>query len=916
MFGTDWFNNINRSDILPPLHVRKKVRDSKEWKMAVLDAFEFIAQEQFMENIHFSDYYRMVDGKMSYQELSQVIPQLKGMQDLLDGVGIPTFLKHYDIIGIIVNALVGKFIDMQDKFHVIDVGEVAESEFLRYKDQEIQKMIAEIIENEVTAHLAEQGLSPEGKKFTSQEEQQQYMAQVAAVREKYTSAETKRDSEKSYKTLGVKWGEATLEKDKEDFDMATMEKNEFKDYILTGRCFREYKIANDRYYPETWSPKNTFFSKELNANKVQDLAYAGRLHFYTPSEIIRKYGHKLSPVQTREILGGNENWKSFVGNGVVTGSIGSAINNNFVGIQRVPFEGYHDYNFLLGLQDETGIPMGISTEIGKDGTQKTGDRFLPRMMGDNFGRYNNYARIMRDDFSPRMDLCQTTEVYFIAYKLFGYLTYENEFGRIVTEEVTEEILPDFLKENNIKQTYKESISDRVGEFKVNTLQWVYSETTYEGVKIQSQNLADPIYLYCDEMEYQIPGASPFHRKLPVAGFIGKSTAAKIMPFQAKYNLCMNQMYSLLEKEIGIFFLMDITLIPSEYEDFGDTEEALIHLRNIAKDTGIMPVTTSGDRQKNNNTFNQFSTYDISFTKQIQSRIQIAGFCQRKAYEAIGINPSIQAQPSKYETAEGVRVSNEAGFAQISEIYADFSSYNKGAHNLHLACAQYAQSNGKDISLYYTKSDASIQYLKMSDPEFPLRNIGVIASSDSRKRKELETFKNLLINTNTLGSNTVELAKLIASDSMQEMIEIARLEQKNKDEREKVKFERDQQLVQQQGEQLKQAEEIRYQREVEKTDKTIEKDLIVAQLNAVGRAADKQSDSQSYDAINKVAEQGIKNLDVQRKIEKDSNDFRLNEKKHNDSIALKMQELALKAKELSEKSKARVSQEYVATINKN
>ena len=64
----------------------------------------------------------------------------------------------------------------------------------------------------------------------------------------------------------------------------------------------------------------------------------------------------------------------------------------------------------------------------------------------------------------------------------------------------------------------------------------------EGLKVQSENLTEPLYLYCRPCEHQIKGDSEFDRWLPVAGYIGKSSAKKIEPYQAKYNLCMNQIY--------------------------------------------------------------------------------------------------------------------------------------------------------------------------------------------------------------------------------------------------------------------------------------------------------------------------------------------------------------------------------------
>lgn len=918
MYSLSWLNNVNKSDILPPLTVRKNVKEGERWQKAVLDSFEHIGLTQFQENLRFVDYYRMVEGKMSYQELSDAIPHLENLQDLLDGAGLPTFLKHYDILGVIVNALTGIYMDMQDKFHVIDTSEVAQSEFLRFKDEEFQGLLKEIIELEVNRHLAENGLDPNGQQFSSPEEQEQFMQQLEQARQKFTPKDTERDSGTKYKSAGLKWAEATLEKDREnpDFSMERMDKIEFRDYLLTGRCFREYKIYGDRYAPKTWSPKNTFTSKEIDNDKVEDGEYVGRIHFYTPAEVIKEYGHLISADKQRELLGGNESWKTFVGDGVISGTIEQAIQKNFNKPMRVPFENFFDYNFALGIQDDLGIPMGEQTLFNADGTTTQRERFLPRMLDQNFGRYNSYANVLRDDFIHRKDLCQVTEVYFRAYDLIGFLTYENDWGRVVTEEVTEDILKDFLKDRNIKATFKESLVDIIEEFEVNTLKWVYRPVVYEGVKIQSGNLRESLYLYCRPMDYQIKGDTDFDVKLPVAGRIGKGIAEKIYPFQVKYNFCMNQIYNLLEKELGMFFLLDTALIPSEYADYGDAEEALLHLRNIAKETGILPIATSGDAQKNSNNFNQFSTYRISYADEIATRIQLAEFAQRKAYEQIGINPQQLANPSKYTTAEGVKVGQEMVNAQISNIFEDFNYYKKGCLTIHLSCAQYAQSNDKDISLFWTKSDGSIQFLKMSDPEFPLRRFGLVLSNDSRKRKELETFKQYLLNTNTISSDVFEIAKLISSDTMSEVLEIANIERQHREMLMQQDHERKQQLIQQQAETEKAAMLEKWELNERSKQADRENWIERERIKAHGRAADSDSDAASFAQIDRSADRALKEADIEAKATMDAaklkqreQELEINRQKTMNDFKLKLEQLNLKREEIK-------SKEYIASINKN
>ncbi len=903
--------------MLPPMTVPKKVKDSEKWKMSVMDSFEHIAIKQIYENLSFFDNYRMVEGKMTYLELSEVAPQLQSLEQLLSGAGIPTFLKHYDITSIIVNTIVDKYVDFQDKFHVTDSGEIAKNDYLRFKDDEFQKLLGDVIENVVNMKMAENGFTPDGKQFSSPEEQQQFLQELEKKKEEFTPKDTAQAKKGGFKTAGVKWGEATIDQDKERFNFIKLGKENLKDYLTSGRCFREHKIFHDTYEPIVWSAKNVFFSKEVENKPVQDGEYCGRLQPYTPSEVIAKHGHKISADKQRELLGGNTTWKSYTTANMASGSIEEAINSNFSKIETVPFKGYHDYNFMLGLQDELDTPMGIETVFNSDGSSSVRERYLPRMANGQMGIQSSLANLLRSDFENRKDLCQVTEVYFKAYDLWGYLTYEDpQTGRIVTEEVTEDILPEFLKEHGIKQTFKQSLHDIIDNLdEVNTLKWQYREVTYSGVKIQSPNLSEPLYLDVTPMEYQIKGDSDFRVKLPVSGKVGESLVGKILPFQGKYNLCMNQIGSLLEKELGMVLLMSTDLIPSEYETFGDAEDALMALRNTAKSIGIFPTNTSLDSQKSMNNMNPVQTINMSHAQEISTRVSLAEFYQKKAYELIGINPILN-QPTKYETAEGVRLGNETNIAQISGVHEEYTEFNKGTYEVHLAVAQYCQANKKDQSVFYTKDDASIAFLKMSDPDLPLRRLGIITTFDSKKRKELETYKQLLMQTNTTGADTLELAKLIGSDAWSDLIELATAERETKQLQAQQQQQAQEQAIAQQAQQLAATKQQDWERLETSKQRDREANLERERIQALGRAGNLKEDPNSLEYINKQADQSLKGMELNHKMELDANNFKLQEKQAFDARAIKMKELELKAKELEEKASARRSAEYVATINKN
>jgi len=757
------------------------------------------------------------------------------------------------------------------------------------------------------------GLDSKKTDFKSEEEKQMYMQQLQQVVDEKTPKHIEHHLQKSFKTVGVKWGEATLEQDRERFQMDKLERGEFKDYLATGRCFRHYRIGYDMYHPEKWSPVNTFFSQTIDSDYAQDGEYVGRVHYLSPSETVQRLGHYIKTSDQKKLLGGKKDWKNYVG--YSDGNFNDAIESNFHKSVVAPHANYFDYNFALNMQDYFGEPMGQYKDL------KTGeeyDRFISRRHGDTNQVNHSYMSSLREDLNINFDMCQVTEVYFIAYDMVGYLSYTDETtGEIFNEIVTEDILSEFLKDKDIKQIKTNRLIDVKDDFEENTLQWFYRPVCYEGAKVSSFNMEEPLYLYCKPCEHQIKGDSNFFDiKLPVGGKIGKSLAKKIAPYQTKFNLCMNQIYSLLEKEIGTFFLMDVAFIPSEFKEWGDTEEALMHLRNIAKDVGVMPIATSGDTQSNNTIFNQFSTQSITFSGQIANRQQLAEYYKSKAFEIIGISPQQTGAPNKYTNQEGIKASQDASYAQTAQIFAEFSEYTQKALDLHLSVAQYAQGEGKDITVAYTKSDSSLAFLQMEDEHFPFRTLGIIASNDNKKRKDLESLKQSLLQNNTLGSDALELAELIKSDAYSELVELARINRVRKQGELQAKNQQDQGLIKQQQEGAAQLEADKDARTEESKEKDRIAKLEVARINALGRAADKEAGLEDFNQINKEADRAVKNRSIDSKERLEMNKMKNEDTKMSKEFKLKMEELKLKAKELNQRERERQTKEFTSIINKN
>lgn len=902
---------------LPPLTVDLKTRQNKKWKEAVLDGLESIASIQYEENLNrFQDFYDMYDGTLSHTELKEIAPQYEGLSDLLDDAEIPTNVRHWDRIGRIVNSLVGKLLDFQDKFHVTEVGHTAENDFLEHKNKEIRQLFTEAIEAKIKIGLAQKGLTEEGQEFSSEEERQQYLAQLEQVKKSLISERLESLSKNAtFKTSGIEWAETVLDRDKMNLNFNDLYTELFKHFLLTGVSAKITKSFLDSYKAFVWDSREVFHSRDMGKKHLEDFEYAGRFHFKTPSDAVKEYGHLMTEKQQKTLLGGDTTWRSLMDSKYESASPEMAMSSNFHKKEWIPYAGYRNARFMERIEDSTGLPMGLGYTQSSDGSWQTFDRFIPR------GRQNlNYifsANKIETRFNVRHDLCQITEAYVKVKERIGWLTYEDEMGVPITEMVTEDILPDFLKEYNIKQVSTVSADEMKKGLKPNTLVWQLRDVVYEGIKIQSGNLDDALYLKFEAMPYQIVGNSNYESKLPVTGIVSTSIASKLRPFQEMFNYCWNSNRNLIEKELGMFFLMDIANIPSEYKENGTTEEALLMMRNMAKQTGFATMQTSPDNLTNQSVFNQYSVQNLSHAQEIQTRIMIADRMEMEMYKVIGINPQMETTPQKYTTAEGVKLSNESMANQVAYIFNEFNSFMREDQIQHLNIAHWMQSNNMDKSIYYTTTDNTQKFLRVSqDEKFSLRKFGLIVTDDSRKRKEFEQLRTYIMSQNTIGTDIMELGRVLSTKSYSELIQVAKEERELREARLQLEQQRQMELNQQSTMLAEQKAQKDWERDEISKERDRQAEYEQARMTALGRAADKDATAQSFDVILKTDEQTRKNTETQNKFEIEQRKLDLKEQELMERKEQAMGGLNTELKKLELKEKEINTNREIAYVNKN
>jgi hypothetical protein len=925
MSGTlthSFFSGIGANNYSTSLPVQTLLESQKDlkWKKAVLDRLEQIGESQLVRNIEFNDYYKIISGDLIYTDYG--LPDLtKEIVRLRDEMDFPIHAKHFDFLGIIVNQIKGEYPNFKDSYKVDNTDPISQNEFVRTRTDELRNYTQKIFNLELEKKLLEKGITiNESQQFNSEEEKQAYLQQLEQQKAAIIDPATiQKQMSKNWKTVAAEWAEKTLEYDQQRYDMDKMNSQEIEDYILTGRWFRHYHVGYDFYKPERWNPCTTFISEDVEAEYPQDGEYIGRIHWLSPSDIINRYGDKI-PEPTQRRLLGYFNKESYGSTGQRSNpSLEEAVQRPFGDIQHIPFEGYHDYDLTLQLQDVFQSPMGETT-IMEDGVEKKVPAwFSPINNGTNYMN-NHYASALRSDIEIRNDLLQVMEGYWRSFKRVGLLTYLNKEGLLTQVVTTDDLLSEFLEENEIKTLRKISLEKAEINPEPNTICYTWLPESRWGVKVKAGNsyLTEDLYIGGDATPFQIKSNSnSYDIQLPVAGYIGKSLAKKIRPFIIKYNIVLNQIHSLLEKELGTFFLFDVHYLPSEYKN-GNTRQQLEEMYDLIQDLGIVPVDTSkANLQGNVPAMNAFMTQSLDFTTQIQNRMGLANQFKLMALEQIGITPQRIGAPSKYETVEGIEQGMMATYAQTQPIFDVMSSASKKSNLLHITVAQYCQKNNKDYSFIYTKSDGDKAFIELSDPHFSVREWGLVPIGSSKDKKALETLKQAILQDNTMNHDVLSLAEIWSSDTMTGIIEIGRRnrEEKNKE----IQMQNEQQQTLLDKELQAEATEKQLDRDHQEKLKLIdtETDIEVAQLQAFGRLEGKvEADSAIYDRLDKTAQNAKSNEQKDKQLQLKEEEVGLKKQANSEASSTNLKKVNLELAKLREARENRKSKERIALYNKN
>lgn len=868
---------------IPPqlIPYKQKIAKKKQWGKDCVDGFENLGRRQYFENVRFLENYQMLNG----QFIGHHYFEQEGYKDMISMLQqefeIPSTLRHYDIMGKVVNNLTEKLAEFPDVFRVEEIFEEDDTnEYVRTQTDLMHQSLKAEINGEIMNRLIAEGYDPNKQDFASEDEAMQYQQEIQQMAQAMTPPQIDRFMKTDWKSQAEEWGAHQIELDKQRYKLPELERKEFRDMLITDRCFRHYYLTGDGFEQETWNPINTFFHVSSDIDWAQDGEYVGRTYYGTKSEIVNRYAWKMTSKDILKLENLDSNWNNNVDM------------SGFPTKVYAPFEDFKAYNQIsnsLGYDPINNIPL-----IGANDLNVLSGK-MP-FLNTGTGLY------------------RITEVYWMSQRKVGKVVYiDPETGQLTKDLVDETF--------TVPENFQVKEGDFYGGDEPNTVYWTYANETWKGVKISyATGEDDALYLDINPLEFQFKGDySISGAKLPVCGRVFNNRNAQSMslvdfmkPHQIGHNVCMNQLYQLLEKETGKFVVWDAQFF-NTMKDWGG-EDSYDKIQLIARELGHVFGDTSPQNMKGANPGNQLpKIMDMEATAQMMNRAKLAEFFENRAMAQVGISPQFAADVKATETATGINTAVSQTQLNVQRYYTDFFEYKQRCLTMDLDIAQYVQSRKKDVTVSYTKSDASRVFLQITGTQLLLKNLHVYVVNSQELLRTLQQIRAFFTNNNTTGASPVDLIEVMTSNS------VSNIKAHLKDSWDKAQQQKDQQMqqqqqaIQQQG-QIAQNKDATA-REIEKDRNDTKKEVAYIQTfnrqpdNLADKNQDNAPDVLEYNRLN----QEISNNTNKASINRENNQIK--REKINADLTVKNRELDLKEKALKVKEKESKDNVKIAKVNK-
>jgi len=632
-----------------------------------------------------------------------------------------------------------------------------------------------------------------------------------------------------YTSTAEKWANHVLTALKVQLNLKEVSEDCFRDLLICSREFWHIYETNDKLgvAVENLNPKNTWFLTLPDKKYLKDAFAAGTVHVMELSEIIERFD-----LDKKEI--------DHLRNGVKELSLFSPRESNFESSQT----GWDSIKY------DTYSPLIVEERLK-----------VESMLKENVDPLNDFLGLSSNvnTFGNKYVVVQA---YFCSKKKVGKLTFTDETGQPQTILVDESY-----------RTIPNEIS----------IEWNYINQWYKGGKIGSDVYwVEPFKLldYCP-----ILGVVHEIKNLNEA----RSLVDLLKPYQSIYNVCMNQLWKLLEKEVGNVYLTSIRHIPIPKD--GDAQDALDIWEEEARKRGVVFVDDSPENMKSPSNFNMFKNVDLTRTAEIQSRYQLAMQMKIEAWELVGITRERAGSVAATQTATGTNTALSQSYAQTEPYFTQHEYVVNDVYQALLDAAQYTETKKPYSTLSYVNTEGEQAFIKVNSEDIKMRDLKVFVTSREEDKRSFEEMKALAQPMLQNGATPYEISVLYTTNSARQMRQVFKnlkdkMEQQQQAEMQLKDTEMKQQQAQfqyeQQQAQVKDQADKEFEAEQNELDRLNAKEIALINASAkedsaegatpgAGQADLLAASKISQDSLGKERDYQLKREQIQQKI-KENNDY--------------------------------------------
>jgi len=303
--------------------------------------------------------------------------------------------------------------------------------------------------------------------------------------------------------------------------------------------------------------------------------------------------------------------------------------------------------------------------------------------------------------------------------------------------------------------------------------------------------------------------------------------------------------------------------------------------------------------------------NMELTSQMMSRAKLADYFESKAMAQLGISQQLMGDVNATDTATGIKAATSQSQLNVQRYYTDFFEYKQRCLTMSLDIAQYVQAKKKDVTIMYTKSDASREFIRLVGTDLLLRNMHVYVVNSQELLRQMETIRSLFINNNTTNASALDLVEIITANSPAALkVKLAEVMQKQESQQQELMNQ--QQQAQQQQVQIAQMKEQKLDERLDKSNYT---KVEVAEILAHSKTKS-QLPSENTNTPNALdyAKFNTQSQNDQAKIDTQSDSNTIKREKLSQDKTLKAKELEIREKQLKERARESRNKVRIAKVN--